>query len=308
MDIITVIGSLNMDLVINTPRIPQMGETITGSGFMVNPGGKGANQAVAVAKLNGNIYMVGCVGDDFFGKDLLKNLSENGVNVSNIKIIEGASTGIAIIVLKEGDNFIILDSGANYCITQKHIGECHDLIKRSSLIIVQLEIPFDVVEKAVNVAKEYKVKVLFNPAPAKNISDNFLSKIDIILLNETESELITGIHIRTIDDAKETLKFLRNKGILQVIITMGSNGVVYNSGERLEYKPAYPVKDVMDTTAAGDSFIGAFAVAITNGLGIDEAVDFAIAASAITVTKKGAQVSLPTLNEVNKLIKKDYKR
>ncbi len=302
MNKITVLGSLNMDLVINTPRIPAMGETIHGQGFATFPGGKGANQAVAAARLGGDVKMIGCVGGDSFGQDLIGNLIQNNVGVENIKTVAGISTGIAVIVIKEGNNFIILDSGANFKLQPEDVDRVSDVIKTRDILMLQLEIPMEVVEKAVRTAKEYGVKVLLNPAPAKSLPDELLSEIDIFTPNESEAEFITGINIKSVPDAQNAVKYLMDKKIGQVVITLGSQGVVYNRGNEIIHKPVPQVK-VVDTTAAGDSFSGALAVALSNNMTIDEAVDFANIVGTITVTRKGAQSSLPLLSEVADFIK-----
>lgn len=298
---ITVVGSLNMDLVVTTPKVPVLGETILGSGFMTAPGGKGANQAVAAAKLGGNVSMVGCVGSDIFGKDLLVNLSANGVNTDNVEEKLSSSTGIAVIIIKDGNNSIIVDPGANSLLTPEMIDKCEDIIKDSSIMVVQLEIPIETVMRAVSVAKRHGVRVLLNPAPATALSDKLLSQIDIFTPNETECEIITGIKINNIDDAKKAVEHLNNKGLKHVIITLGGEGVVYNSEKGILHKAVPDVK-VVDTTAAGDSFSGAVALALSNGKTIDEAVDFGNIVGTLTVTKKGAQTSLPTLEAVHSFI------
>ncbi|MEI6578777.1 MAG: ribokinase [Eubacteriales bacterium] len=300
---ITVVGSLNMDLVVNTPRIPVLGETILGSDFFTAPGGKGANQAVAAAKLGGSVLMVGCVGNDIFGKELLENLSKNNVDVENVKLIDKTPTGITMITVKDGDNFIIVDPGANSKLLPVMIESIEELIKESFIAVIQLEIPFETVEKTINLAKKHGTKVLLNPAPARKIPDELFKKIDIITPNEKECEFLTGIPINSIDDAKTALHILRKSGISQVIITMGSEGVVYNNEETALHKPAYDVKPV-DTTAAGDSFTGALAVALSEGKSIDDAVDFANIVGALTVTKSGAQKSLPSKKDVDGFIRR----
>jgi len=294
-----------MDLVIHTPKLPVMGETVIGSGFMTIPGGKGANQAIAAARLGGDVTMIGHVGDDAFGNSLKQNLQVNGVDVRHVKIMRNIPTGIAVIVIKDGDNFIILDPGANFTITAKDIIEAENVIRESDILLLQMEIPQEAIEQAVDIAKQYGVKVLLNPAPARNMPDNFLAKVDVFTPNESECELITGMALKSINDAGEAVKYLRGKGIDQVIVTLGSRGVVYNNGNQILHKPAHKVT-VVDTTAAGDSFTGALAVALTDGKSIDEAVDFANAAGALTVMKMGAQTSLPYKQEVEEFLKLGY--
>jgi ribokinase len=302
MNKIVVLGSLNMDLVINTPRIPVLGETIHGSGFATFPGGKGANQAVAAAKLGGDVTMIGCVGNDSHGTDLINSLTYNGVKVENIRILKGSTTGIAVIVVSNGDNFIILDSGANFLLKPEQMDQFTDVISNSDILMLQLEIPLDVVEKAVEIAKYNGVKVLLNPAPAYKLSDKLLSKIDIITPNENECEYITGIPIRSLDDTAKAIKYLMNKSIKQIIVTLGNKGVIYNNGDEVIHR-SVPNVEVIDTTAAGDSFSGALAVALSNGKPIDDAINFANIVGTITVTRNGAQASLPSLNEVKEYIK-----
>ena len=294
---IVVIGSLNMDLVVTTPKIPVMGETVLGSGFMTVPGGKGANQAVTAAKLGGKVSMVGCVGNDTFSGILLNNLKKYSVDTSNVKIVDGVPTGVAMIVVNEGNNFIIVDPGANYQLTPQMIDSVGELIKKSYILAVQLEIPLDAVERAIDIAKDNKVKVLLDPAPARKLEDSLLAKVDIITPNETECEIITGLPVKSTDDAKKAVEYLMGKGIPNVIVTMGGNGVVYNSGKEILHKTVPKVK-VVDTTAAGDSFTGAVAVALSQGKSIDEAVDLGNKVGTLTAMKKGAQTSLPTLEEV----------
>lgn len=297
MSKITVIGSLNMDLVVTSPKVPVMGETILGSGFMTAPGGKGANQAVAAAKLGGQVSMIGCLGNDIFGRDLYKNLSDNNVNTATVKTIADVATGIAMIVVKDGNNFIIVDPGANSLLSPQIVREHEKIIIESSIVMIQLEIPLETVEKAIDIAKRGRAKVLLNPAPGRKLSDELLAKVDILTPNETEAEIITGICINSVEEAGKAINLLTAKGVPQVIITMGGNGVVYNNGREIIHKTVPKVK-VVDTTAAGDSFSGAVAVALSQGKTIDEAVDFGNVVGTLTVTKKGAQTSLPTLEDV----------
>lgn len=294
---ILVVGSLNMDLVVCAPKVPTLGETILGKGFMTCPGGKGANQAVAAARLGGDVAMLGCIGDDLFGKDLLANLIKNRVNAEQVSIMKGCSTGIAMIVIKDGDNLIIVDPGANSRLSPQIINSLEEWISRSSMVLLQLEIPLETVEQVLEIAKKNQSKVLLNPAPARKLPEELLKMIDIITPNESECELITGIKPETIEDAKEAVFLLMERGIEQVVITLGGNGVIYNSGQKFIHKKALKV-NVVDTTAAGDSFTGALAVALSEGIDINEAVDFANIVGSITVTKKGAQSSLPSLDEV----------
>lgn len=289
---ITIIGSLNMDMVIRTDRVPVMGETILGGEFSMVPGGKGANQAIAAARLGGNVKMVGCVGNDVFGKDLINHLSIDKVNVEHVKIVDGISTGVAVITIKDGDNSIIVSPGANSKLSPNHISEVEETIKGSDILVLQLEIPLETVHKVIEIAKENNVKVILNPAPAISLSDHLLTKINIITPNESECEILTGIPIHSVEDARSAVATLNRRGVEQVIITLGHNGVVYNNEKNIIHKPSKRV-EVVDTTAAGDAFTGALAFALSEGKSIDQAVDLAIIVGALTVTRSGAQTSIP---------------
>lgn len=301
MSKIIVVGSLNMDLVTETSVIPVLGETVLGSDFSTVPGGKGANQAVAAARLGGEVYMAGCVGNDIFGKNLVENLKNNNVNIDNVEVTNDTSTGVAVIIVKDGNNCIIVNSGANFIFNNGMIDNIEHLFSEDSILVLQHEIPMESVEYAIKLAKKHNTRVLLNPAPAKPLSDEILSMVDIVTPNEFECENITGKKVETVEDAKESVKYLINKGIKQIIITMGGRGVVYNSGEKVIHKAINKVQ-VVDTTAAGDSFSGAVAVALSEGKTIDEAIKFANKVGALTVTKKGAQTSLPTREEVENFL------
>ena len=302
MSKITVVGSLNMDISITVPKIPDLGETVIGDGLMLCPGGKGANQAVAAAKLGGKVSMIGCVGNDAHGKSLLNNLSVNNVDIDSVKVLDDIPSGLALIGIYDGDNMIFVYPGANSHITPEIIEANEELIKDSSLMVLQLEIPMETVEFAVSLSKKYKVKVLLDPAPARQLSDKLLSQVDILTPNQNECEIITGKKIEDIDDVKKAISVIKDMGVKQVIVTMGSEGVIYNRQNEIIYKPAQKVK-VVDTTAAGDSFNGALAVALSQGKSLDEAIDFANIVGSLTVTKKGAQPSLPTIEDVRCIIK-----
>jgi ribokinase len=300
---VIVVGSLNMDLIINTAVIPAMGETVIGDSFMTAPGGKGANQAVAVAKLGEQVSILGCVGNDVFGIELIENLEKNYVDTENIKILDGISTGIAVIVVKDGNNFIIVEPGANHKLTPLMVEKKEDIIKGSSFMIVQLEVPLKTVETAISIAKRHGVEVVLNPSPFMPLSDEFLSKVDILILNETESQLLTGMRINSIEDAKKIISYIRKKGVRQVIVTLGGQGASYNKGDSILHIPV-PDVEVVDTTGAGDAFAGAVVVALSQGKGIDEAIYYANMVGTITVMKKGAQPSLPNQLEVEEFIRK----
>lgn len=295
---ITVVGSLNMDLVIRCETAPKQGETIIGRDFSTYPGGKGANQAVAAARLGGDVSMIGCVGNDLFGRNLLENLLREGVNVSGIKVADGVSTGVAVITVEaSGDNRIILDSGANYRLTPEDIEKNRERIEKSDVLLVQLEIPPEAVEKCLEIASGAGVTTILNPAPARRLKDELLSMVRIITPNETECELLTGIEPNTPEDAAKAAGYFRSKGIGRTVVTAGSRGVYYNEEDRILHK-GVPEVTAVDTTAAGDSFSGALAVSIEKGMQFGEAIDFCNMVGTLTVMKEGAQSSLPTLEQV----------
>ena len=299
MPTITVAGSLNMDLCVATPRVPVMGETILGGGFFTSPGGKGANQAVAAAKLGADVAMLGRAGSDAFGAQLLENLRANGVNTEHIRVTDEAPTGVAVILLKDGDNCIIVDPGANALPTPEDICDAETVIAASDVLILQLEIPLPAARRAMELARAHGVTVLLNPAPAQTLPADFLVLADILTPNESECEILTGIA-----DMHQAAQSLIQMGVPRVAVTLGSKGVMYNDGDHMIHRPALPV-NVVDTTAAGDSFTGALAVSLAGGADFSDAVDFAQAVAALTVTRKGAQGSLPRLEEVKEFISRE---
>ena len=297
---ILIIGSINIDLVINTDILPKLGETVHGKNFMTSYGGKGANQAVAVAKLYGAADMIGAVGCDEFGKLLKANLEANSVRTEGVKIAD-TNSGVAVITVCGGDNHIILDGGANDAVSPAWIDANTDLIKNADIVIFQLEIPMETIIYAAKKAKEYGCKVLLNPAPAAKLPEELLSYTDIIIPNEHEASIITGCENET-----DALKALWNNGKRTVIVTLGEKGCLYNEGTVMKTQPAFSVKAV-DSTAAGDSFIGGYCSAIAEGRTMDEAVRFATAVSAIAVSRPGASASIPTREEAEAFLKANTK-
>lgn len=294
---ILIIGSINIDLVINTEILPKLGETVHGKNFMTSYGGKGANQAVAVAKLYGKADMIGAVGNDEFGKLLKSNLESSSIRTSGVKISD-TNSGVAVITVCGGDNHIILEGGANDTVSPEWIDENIELIKNADIVIFQLEIPMDTIIYAAKKAKQYNCKVLLNPAPAAKLPEELLHFTDIIIPNEHEATIITGC-----TDEKEALKALWNDGNRTVIITLGSKGCMYNEGKTIKTQQAFPIKAV-DSTAAGDSFIGGYCSAITEGKSMSEAIQFATAVSAITVSRPGASASIPSREEAEAFLAK----
>ncbi len=301
---VAVIGSLNMDLVIKTARMPQVGETMKGINFIVNPGGKGANQAVAVGRLAGEVYMTGCVGNDNHGQSLIASLKESGVKTDYIQKIDNVTTGVAVIIVYEdGNNSIILHGGANDCVNKEVLQSAEQLIIQSDYVLLQLEIPLATVEYFAEFSKRHHKTVILNPAPAVKLSEKLLNNVDIIVPNETECEILTGIKVDCNETAQKAAEFLYRQGIKQVVITLGKNGVFYYDPSESFQIPVIEVETV-DTTAAGDCLIGAFVAELCRGKNVKQALEFAVAAASLAVTKRGAQSSLPTLKEVNEFIEK----
>lgn len=282
---IFIVGSLNMDLCIETPYMPKEGETITGSGFMTNGGGKGANQAAAAAKLGGNVAMCGAVGCDLFGETLIKNLSAAGADVSHIKKCNDASTGIAVIVITGGNNRIILDKGANALLTEADIDEFLKTAKEGDIYLTQLENPIDIIGYGLKQAKAKGMFTILNPAPANKDISAYFNFVDLITPNETELEIFGG------KDA------LFDAGIKKIVTTLGSRGYEIADKTSAKIYPCIKVKAV-DTTAAGDTLCGGLAVGLSEGMKLEEACAFGSKAASIACTRKGAQQSIPTRKEV----------
>lgn len=296
---IVVIGSLNMDMVLETSRMPKAGETIAGKSVMYAPGGKGANQAYAVGKLGGNVSMIGAIGDDTFGAALKKNLEDVGVTTSGLEIIKGTPTGQAFITVDEhGENSIILISGTNGLVTTKMIDDHRAEIEQSDIVVMQLEIPIEVVSYAKKLALELGKMIIIDPAPAvENLPDSFWDGIDYLKPNETELEILTGIHAESVEELKKGAKILQSKGVKNVIVTSGEKGCLLVSKDKEQVFLANKVP-VIDTTAAGDSFTAGLALALSQGKSCEEAIHFGQQVSAIVVSRKGAQTSIPTIEEV----------
>ena len=300
-----VIGSLNMDMTVKVEELPKLGETIFGDDFYESCGGKGANQAVAISKLGMETEMIGMVGKDSQGEKLIQNLNKYGIKSENI-IKSNDLTGRAIITVdKKGDNNIIVIPGSNFKITKEHIQEKQDVIALSDVIILQNEIPFDTVEFSLLKAKELGKITIFNPAPARQLSEKIFKNTDYLILNETEMEEIFGIGINDKVYIGRIFHKKKECGIRNIILTLGDNGsVLFSEDDNIKKYDAYEVKAV-DTTAAGDSFIGAFTMKICETGDADKAIKYATAVSAIVVTRQGAQDSIPTREEIEKFIEEN---
>lgn len=287
-----------MDLVNKVSEHPLPGETIHGKGVQYFSGGKGANQAVAAAKAGGITKMIGAVGNDAFGKELMESLEENGVNTDDV-LNKEVSSGLAFITVNaKGENTIILSKGANGELSTSDIEKNLHIIEENDILLLQNEIPWETNQYLIKEATKRNVQVLFNPAPAFKVPEEILAYIDVLIINETETETITGIHINNELDVKKAAENLVEFGVKAVIITLGKKGSYYydNKGKSV-FTNSYKVNAV-DTTAAGDTFIGALSVAISKDKPIEEALKFATAASAIAVTRQGAQTSSPTKEEI----------
>ena len=282
---IFVVGSLNSDLVIHAPYMPVGGETLMGSDFETNNGGKGANQACACARLGGEVYMCGCVGNDAFGKGLIDSLSRDGVHTDFIRKIDKTPTGVAVIVVTKGENRIILDSGANGFLTENDIDKMLEFASCGDIYLTQLENPISVVGYGLKKAKEKGLLVVLNPAPANAKIKEYLSYVDIIVPNETELEILGGI------------TGLYGYGIKTIITTLGSKGYeIYKDGKATRY-PCIDIKAV-DTTAAGDTACGGLCVGLSMDNSLEDAIAFGSKAASIACTRNGAQKSVPTRDEV----------
>lgn len=293
---VVVAGSINMDLVTVCERAPKGGETLFGKEFFQVPGGKGANQAVAIGKLGTQVTILGKIGNDSFGKDLVASMKNSGVNTEYIEN-SASSTGIAkIIVEANGQNRILVVSGANMDVDRAYIDRHIDVINDSDILVTQLEIPIDTVEYVLKKAKEAGKITILNPAPAAQLNDEIIKNSDIIIPNESELGIITGMPANTLNEIEAAAQKLLNMGVKELIVTLGSQGSLHLNKKGSTLHSAYKVNAV-DTTAAGDSFIGGLVKNIQDD-NLDEAIEFATKVSAITVTRKGAQISIPTIEEV----------
>lgn len=302
--IIVEVGSLNMDLVVQMPEIPKLGETLLGGFFKMIPGGKGANQAVSAARLGAKVFMIGCVGNDVFGEKLRTGLVNEGIDISNVYIHSEESTGVALIqVDSQGQNTISVASGANFCLTSIDVEKAMKSIGHFDALVMPLETPIDTIRMAARLASQNGAIVILNPAPAQAIDAELLGMIDILVPNEHEIGLLNGRSQTNDLEVFQEAKMLFSQGLKHLIVTLGSRGSVYFDGTTKESVliPTYKVKAI-DTTSAGDCFIGALAVGLCEGKSMVSAVEFATAASAISVTRIGAQTSLPSRSEVEAFI------
>ncbi|WP_236337306.1 ribokinase [Paenibacillus auburnensis] len=300
---IVIIGSLNMDMVVRTSRAPEAGETLFGQAFALSPGGKGANQAVAAARLGAEVTMIGRVGKDGFGRELLEVMRQEGVHTEYIGQSETQATGVASIVVdEEGENRIIVVPGANLEMGREDIAALAPVISQAEMVVMQLETDLPMCEQAASIAYSNGIPVILNPAPARALNDELLQHVAYLTPNETEAGILAGMAVNSIADAGQAARVLLQKGVENVIVTLGAKGALIVNDAGSLHIPGFPVQAV-DTVAAGDSFNGALAYQLTSGKTLAEAVRFANSVGALAVGKHGAIPSLPQLAEVEQFLK-----
>ena len=300
---IVVIGSTNVDFLIKSEKLPAFGETVTGGTFLQNFGGKGANQAVGAARAGGKVTFVTCLGEDLYAGELLKNFRNDGIDTRFVFKDPSTATGTALIMLdRDGNNYLSVASGANYKLSPSHIDQALDAIEGADMIVMQMEIPFETTAYVFKQAKHFGKKVLFNLAPARPFDLYVLQQTYAFVVNEVEASMVTGMKVETDAEIRTSAEKLLEMGPAISVITLGARGCFIASSEYRQFVPAFKVKAV-DTTAAGDVYCGSLAVALTEGKSLPEAVRFAGAASAISVTRLGAQPSAPLREEIEKLLR-----
>ena len=295
---VTVVGSFNTDLVVRTPRMPVKGETILGGPYLTGPGGKGANQAVAAARLGAEVAMVVRLGQDDFGDRAEENLRREGIRTDYVLRTAESHTGVAFIIVDEaGENMIVVAPGVNELLSPADVDAAREAIANADILLLELEAPMETVEHAVAVAHELGVKVVLNPAPGQPLSMELLRRVDVLTPNETETQLITGLPVHTMEEARRAGEHLLALGVGVVVITLGARGALIVSPEGAQHIPGRQVQ-VVDTTGAGDAFNGALAVALAEGRAMPDAVAFANAAAALQVTRMGTAPAMPHRAEV----------
>jgi len=305
---IVVVGSSNTDMIIKLDRIPKPGETILGGAFTTAAGGKGANQAVAAARAGGHVTFVARVGQDVFGEQAVAGFARDGINVDYVFRDKSSMSGVALIyVAKNGENSIAVASGANARLSSADVKKARPAFVHGSVLVLQLEIPLETVQTAADIAVKNGIRIILNPAPARPLPGKLLECISILTPNESEAELLTGIAVNNETSAAKAAARLRSRGVSNVIITLGARGAFVSTEDFCGCIKGFKVKAV-DTTAAGDVFNGALAVGLAEGQSIMDTVHFAHAAAAISVTRLGAQTSVPTRKEIEKFLAKIKKK
>ncbi len=289
-------------MILQMARIPRPGETILGGEFSMAAGGKGANQAVGAARAGGQVVFVARVGSDMFGEQAVRGFVQDGINVDHVYRDDKAASGVALIfVAKDGENSIGVASGANGRLSPQDVAKAREVLSKASILLMQLETPLETVKAAAEMATAAGVRVILNPAPAQPLGDDLLKHVSILTPNESEAELLTGVKVDGQNGAAEAARVLMSKGIQTVLITLGPSGTFVATKDSSELVPSFKVKAV-DTTAAGDIFNGALAVALAEGRPLKEAVRFANAAAALSVTKLGAQPSAPRRADIEQFM------
>ncbi|HBY90413.1 MAG TPA: ribokinase [Aerococcaceae bacterium] len=281
---IGVVGSISTDFVVEASRRPEQGETVFGDSFETSFGGKGANQAVATARLGADVSMIGAVGDDEFANRLVTNLQNENINTEAVQNVSGVPSGSAIITLVERDNSIIYVAGANDEVKPEDISKA--LVKSFDIVLVQNETPVETIEQLIDMCNEVDTPIILNPAPAREMSEAYIAKVDYLTPNESEFKVLFP---------EETMENILQKYPNKIIVTLGAEGAVFFDGKSRQWIPAVDVPDVVDTTGAGDTFNGALAFGVASGLALEESVQFANLAGSLSITKKGAQAGMPTL-------------
>ncbi|UZP68812.1 ribokinase [Desulfovibrio mangrovi] len=297
-----VLGSVNADHVLRVEQFPRPGETLVGHDYQVIPGGKGANQAVAAARFGADIGFIACVGADDFGSRMISEFQKDGMDTRAVMQVPDKPTGIAFIqIAASGENSIVISAEANACLTPKAIEPHLAYVRQAETLLMQLESPMETIMLAADEARKAGVTVILNPAPARPLPDELLASLTMITPNETEAAVLTGVEVKSEADARKAAAILRGKGVESVIITLGAQGAFYSGADGDRLIPGFRVQ-ATDTTAAGDTFNGALAGALQEGLGIDEAIRMAHAAAAISVTRLGAQTSVPYRTEIDEFL------
>lgn len=295
---IFVLGSVNFDLTIYTDKLPNTGETVCGYDFMSNSGGKGANQAVAVSKLGGEACLIGSVGNDFFGQQCLDILKKFGVDLQFVQMSD-KSTGTAVVIIKDADNRILIDHGANFTLQPQFVEKViRENVSEGDVLVTQMEILPECVEIGLKTAKEMGAITVLNPAPSQGVTDSILKYSDFVIPNESEAKDICGVEPKNLQDLCKIEEILRSKGVKNVIVTLGDKGCYYNG----KIYPVISRVNAIDTTAAGDTFVGALCVKLAEGANVEESLAFCQLASAITVMRRGAQVAIPYLEELKQVV------
>jgi ribokinase len=296
---ICVVGACNLDLISYVPRLPSMGETLHGNRFQMGFGGKGANQAVMAAKLGGDVTMVSKLGQDVFGENTLKNFKTWGVNTQHVHFTDQAFSGVApIAVDTEGNNSIIVVTGANDLLTGEEVAAARPAIAASSILVCQLEISLDINLAALRIAREEGVKTIFNPAPARSeIPQEFYQLSDIFCPNETETELLTDMSVQSLKEAENAAKVLIERGAVSVILTLGERGSLLVTDATTEHVPVAPVK-ALDSTGAGDAFVGSLAFFLAAGKSLSDSLKRANGIAAVSVQSSGTQTSFPEAKDL----------